>query len=157
MNQAKKILIIAIPLLTLAILVIAIYSVIKTKGAANNTNSGNINTTTQSATNDLATKIDTQDGLSFEVVPLDFSPDKQVRLDVKITTHSGSLDFDPKVISTLEDDHGNQYAALDWQGSGPGGHHRSGTLLFPKLNSGAKKIKLIIEDAYIRIFEWDLL
>ncbi len=156
MNQLKKILIIAAPLLALAVLIITIYFIIKTRNVTNNTDNSNVNSVTQSATNNLATKIDTQGGVSFEATPLDFSLDKQVRFDVKITTHSGSLDFDPKAISTLGDNQGNQYPALGWQGSPPGGHHRSGILLFPKLNSGVKKIKRTIKDTYIRTFEWNL-
>ncbi|MDO8742977.1 MAG: hypothetical protein Q7J30_00200, partial [Candidatus Azambacteria bacterium] len=66
------------------------------------------------------------------------------------------LDFDLTKISILEDDKGGQYQPIDWQGAGPGGHHVSGILIFPKLNKGIKSIKLTIQDSLPRIFEWKI-
>jgi hypothetical protein len=69
------------------------------------------------------------------------------------------LDFDVSKISVLEDDKGNEYAPISWEGSAPGGHHRSGTLTFPELNGETTYIKLIIKDVYgvpERVFIWEL-
>lgn len=104
----------------------------------------------------LLSKTDVQGEISFEVTPLQFSLSDPLKIEVRIDTHSGSLDFDPARISKIEDDIGNQYQPLKWEGSSSGGHHRSGTLFFSSLDGQAKKIKLIIQDAYLRIFEWDL-
>lgn len=103
----------------------------------------------------LSSKIDNQGGVSFRVTPLDFNLDTPVKFEVEIDTHSGSLDFDLTEISILEDDLGNNYQATDWQGSPPGGHHLAGVLTFSKLDIQAKKLKLIIQDSFLRIFEWN--
>ncbi len=104
----------------------------------------------------LPSRTEAQGGVSFEVTPLDFTFDSPIIFEIKIDTHSGSLDFEMTEISTLLDDRGNELQALKWEGSPPGGHHRSGTLFFPKLNDQAKKMKLIIEYIPLRIFKWDL-
>jgi hypothetical protein len=107
---------------------------------------------------DLSAKINSESFVSIEVKPNDFSLDKTVRFDVSINTHQGSLDFDLTKISYLEDDKGNIYQPLSWEGSPPGGHHRSGTLSFPRLSEKTKFIKLTIKNVYNvpeRIFKWE--
>ena len=107
----------------------------------------------------LPAKTNNQSGVTFEVTPLDFSFENPVKFEIKIDTHSGSLDFDLIKISTIEDDKGNKYQPLDWQGPPPGGHHLEGILIFPKLNSEVKYIKLSIRDINQNsplIFEWSL-
>ncbi len=104
----------------------------------------------------LSSKTNSQDGITFEVIPLDFNFDDPVRFEIKIDTHSGSLDFDMSKVSILEDDSGNQYKALNWQGSSPGGHHRSGVISFPRLDIQTKRLKLVIGSVSPRIFEWNL-
>ena len=95
-------------------------------------------------------------GVLFEIALLDFAPENPLRFDVKIDTHSGSLDFDLAKISFLEDDKGNKYEPLEWQGPSPGGHHLEGVLIFSVINKEANKIKLNIQDSVLRTFEWDL-
>ena len=104
----------------------------------------------------LPPKADNQAGIEFEVTPLDFNFGNPVKFEIKIDTHSGSLDFDLAKISILEDDLGNQYLPTEWQGLETGGHHRSGILLFPKIDSSANKLKLIIKDNFQRGFEWGI-
>lgn len=104
----------------------------------------------------LPSRIDSQDEVSFEVTPLDFTFNNPVRFEIKIDTHSGSLDFDLTEISILKDEKGNRHQVLNWQGSLPGGHHRSGVLSFHKVNNQTKKLTLIIKDDLQRVFEWDL-
>jgi len=82
-----------------------------------------------------------------------------MKFDVSMNTHQGSLDLDLTKISFLEDDKGNMYQPLSWEGSPPGGHHRSGTLGFPRLREKTKFIKLIIKSVYDvpeRVFKWEL-
>lgn len=109
-----------------------------------------------SSKNVLASQTNSQSGISFEVTPLEFNFDNPVRFDVEITTHSGSLDFDPAKISTIKNSEGDQFAADEWKGSPAGGHHRSGVLVFPKLSAQTKILTLIIDDGNQRIFEWEL-
>lgn len=104
----------------------------------------------------LPTKTNNQGGVSFEVTPLDFSFENPVKFEIKIDTHSGSLDFDLTKISIIEDDKGNRYEAVSWQGPPASGHHLAGILIFPKVNDKAEKLKLVIKDTSERIFEWDL-
>lgn len=104
----------------------------------------------------LSSQIDSQGGISFEVTPLNFNINDPLKFEIKVDTHSGSLDFDLTKVATVEDDLGNSYQALGWQGSGPGGHHLSGALIFSQINNQTQKIRLTIKDNYLRIFEWDL-
>ena len=101
-------------------------------------------------------KTSDENGVLFEVALLDSAPENPLRFDVKITTHSGSSDFDLTRASFLEDDRGDKYEPLEWQGPPPGGHHLAGVLLFPIINKAAAKIKLTIQDSVLRTFEWDL-
>ncbi|MBI1936470.1 hypothetical protein HYS31_08640 [Candidatus Woesearchaeota archaeon] len=91
-----------------------------------------------------------QNNVEFSVTPLSAS-----QFQIAIDTHSVNLDFDLAQISVLYDDLGNIYKPLKWEGSEPGGHHRSGTLIFPKINENAKSIKLVITDSAAREFNWD--
>ncbi len=104
----------------------------------------------------LSNQTSDQNRISFSVTPLDFNFDNPVSFEIRINTHSVSLDFDMTEISVLEDDQGNKFLPLNWEGSSPGGHHRSGILSFPVLSSQTKEIKLTIEDFSKRIFIWKL-
>lgn len=106
---------------------------------------------------DLSAKINSENSVSIEAKLNDFSFNKPIKFDVSISTHQVSLDFDLTEISYLEDDKGIIYHPLSWEGSPPGGHHRSGTLSFPKLSEKTKFIKLIIKDVNNvseRVFRW---
>lgn len=108
----------------------------------------------------LPTKTNDENGVSIEVKPIDFSFDKQVKFDIAINTHQGSLDFDLIEISVLEDDKGNKYKPINWEGSPSGGHHRYGTLTFSKIGEKTTFIKLIIKNVYDvpeRIFVWNVI
>lgn len=97
-------------------------------------------------------------GLVIEVTPIDFSFDKPIQFEIVLTTHQGDLDFDLTQQSVVVDNLGNTYLPLEWQGD-RGGHHLSGTLIFPQPKEGMKQFKLVIKDIYNvgeRIFEWNL-
>ncbi len=69
------------------------------------------------------------------------------------------LDQDMVVVSTLVDDNGTTYQPLEWNGSGPSGHHRSGTLIFPNLKGAPKFVTLVIRgiaNVPERVFEWKI-
>lgn len=107
----------------------------------------------------LAAKENNVNGVSVEVEPMDFTLDEPARFSVSLSTHSVSLDFEMTEISILEDGQGNAYGATGWEGSPPGGHHRSGTLVFPALGGETKSIKLTlkgISGGSERVFEWSL-
>ena len=92
-----------------------------------------------------------QNNVEFKVTPLSTS-EFQIAMD----THSVDLDFDLTKISILYDNLGNEYKPIKWEGSEPGGHHRSGVLKFSSLNKNAKSIKLVINDSATREFKWNL-
>lgn len=50
---------------------------------------------------------------------------------IEFTTHSGSLDVDPVTATRLVLNGNPATTTATWDGPGPGGHHRSGTLHFP--------------------------
>ncbi len=81
---------------------------------------------------------------------------------VSMDTHSVELDgYDLGKSSILQDDQGNEYRPQAWD-SAPGGHHRSGSLVFPLPDSvaqgAAKYLQLEVKetDGGDRVFRWDL-
>ncbi len=99
----------------------------------------------------LQTLTSNENNVEFSVTPLSTS-----EFDISISTHSVSLDFDLTEISKLEDDLGNSYKPISWDGSPSGGHHRSGTLKFQQIDKKAKSIKLTITDSAVREFALDI-
>ncbi len=72
--------------------------------------------------------------------------------DIKVTAHMDYND-DFKKNSYLRDSSGKTYQALSYEGEG--GHHASGTLRFPKIES--KRFELVIKDVAgvnERVFKW---
>lgn len=92
-----------------------------------------------------------ENNVEFRVTPLSAS-----EFEISINTHSVDLGFDLTEISMLYDNIGNTYKPLKWEGSAPGGHHRSGILKFPFVDSNAKSIKLVINDGARREFSWNI-
>ncbi len=75
--------------------------------------------------------------------------------DVKLDTHSGSLDYEMAKISYIRDSKENIIKPESWDG-GIGGHHFEGTLKFPKFDDSAG-FELVIQDvAEIkeRVLKW---
>ena len=106
------------------------------------------------------TKTDEQLPVTIAVTPIELGKDaKTWKFDVAFTTHSGSLDDDPVKIAFLVDDKGNTYQSTMWEGSGPGGHHREGILVFNAINPTPAYIELKIKNVGgvpERLFKWDI-
>ena len=112
-----------------------------------------------SGAQDLPEKTNSENAVTITANPRDFSFDAPVKFDITLTTHQGSLDHDIAKVSVLVDADGNTYQPISWEGSPPGGHHRSGTLAFPALNGKTESMTLIIKSIYDvpeRKFMWDL-
>ncbi|HLD24888.1 MAG TPA: hypothetical protein VJB96_03120 [Patescibacteria group bacterium] len=81
----------------------------------------------------LAPQYQTQENeagnVTVSVTPLFLKAGLPASFDVAFETHSVELDFDVEKVATLTDSRGSSYSA-HWDGSPPGGHHRSGTLRF---------------------------
>lgn len=75
--------------------------------------------------------------------------------DIKLDTHSGSLDYEMAKISYIRDSKGNIIKPESWDG-GIGGHHFEGILKFPKFDDSAG-FELVIQDVAgvnERILKW---
>lgn len=97
--------------------------------------------------------------VTVDVRPEQLANGQPVKFLVRMNTHSVNLAEDMLAVSELRDNKGNTYQPLNWQGSPPGGHHRSGTLEFPKLEGTPKTVTLIIRNVSLvpeRIFQWDI-
>ena len=97
--------------------------------------------------------------VTVDVRPEQLANGQPVKFLVRMNTHSVNLAEDMLAVSELRDNKGNTYQPLNWQGSPPGGHHRSGTLEFPKLEGTPKTVTLIIRNvSHVpeRIFQWDI-
>lgn len=89
------------------------------------------------------------------VTPISLISESNASFTISFTTHSGDLNYDIAAISKLTDNKGNVYRPISWTG-GKGGHHISGTLIFPKLSQEALFVTLTISkiDNQDRVFEW---
>lgn len=79
------------------------------------------------------------------VTPITLRPQFPASFDVTFETHSVELDFDIENVVILTDERGSRYTP-HWQGSPPGGHHRKGTLTFPKPMTQASNVTLTLKD-----------
>ena len=109
-------------------------------------------------------RLDEQGAVVFEVTPLNLgTPADTLEFQVSMNTHSVDLSMDLAVLSTLSTDTGVSVQASKWDAI-PGGHHVSGTLIFPaapdgkSILEGASKLTLTIADvdAPSRVFDWEL-
>ncbi len=127
------------------------------------------NTAAQSATqaNDigqntvitLKAKTDNQKSVKVKVTPQEIRFDEPVQFKIVFDTHSVDLSFDLTAISTLELDNGFVIRPEKWDGAAPGGHHRSGTLIFKSIPKETKLLKLTLRNVAgvpERTFVWNL-
>lgn len=104
------------------------------------------------------TKTDAQPPVTVSITPVEFGKNTAVwKFDIAFNTHSGSLDDDPLQIAVLADNQGRIYQPTAWEGPGPGGHHREGTLIFDAISPMPPYIELKIKDVGgipERLFKW---
>ena len=99
-------------------------------------------------------------GVTVEVTPQNVAAsagswDFKVVLD----THSAELNDDLVKTATLLDDRGGRQVPVKWEGAGPGGHHRAGTLKFNPVSPVPSAIELQIQrpgEPKPRSFRWQL-
>ena len=80
---------------------------------------------------------DNRNRVRVDVKPVQLAPGGSVKFEVRMNTHSVGLSQDLLTVCTLTDDQGNEYRPTNWDGSPPGGHHRTGVLEFPDLGQSA--------------------
>ncbi|GAB4505092.1 MAG: hypothetical protein Fur0043_20870 [Anaerolineales bacterium] len=111
---------------------------------------------------DESTQSDSQGEVIVEITPLNLNnPGETLEFAVSLNTHSVDLSMDLAERATLTTDMGYTVQALKWDAP-RGGHHVSGTLIFPAtldgkpLLEGANGLTLSIKsvDASLRLFSW---
>jgi hypothetical protein len=100
-----------------------------------------------------------ENSVRVDVKPVALVAGKPAAFEIRLNTHSVSLNYDLKEISSLQDNEGRIYKAVEWKGSPSGGHHHRGILEFPKLEGTPQSVKLIIRGiagVSERSFEWKI-
>ena len=84
--------------------------------------------------------------------------DSGYEFNITLNTHSTELNYDLVSVSSLTNEKGQTIKPSNWQGDGPGGHHREGKLIFPKFNNRPKILNLTINEIGEKgvNFEWKL-
>ncbi|UCE55208.1 MAG: hypothetical protein JSV31_07135 [Desulfobacterales bacterium] len=104
-------------------------------------------------------KSNRQNRVRVDVRPVQLVAGKPAKFEVRMNTHSVSLNQDLVAVCILKDNQGREYQPMNWQGSPPGGHHRQGVLEFPTLDGNPTSIILVIRDiAEVpeRTFRWSI-
>jgi hypothetical protein len=99
----------------------------------------------------LEPRENSEEGIKISVTYLPDITDATA-FEIKVTAHK-DYDDDFKKNSYLRDSSGKTYQPLSYEGEG--GHHASGTLRFPKIES--KRFELVIKDVAgvnERVFKW---
>ena len=97
--------------------------------------------------------------VDIKATPLILKAGEKPQFEIEFNTHSVELDFDISQIASLTDEDGNSDTSSTWEGSPPGGHHRSGTLIFTAPLIQTKSVNLTIRDisgVSKREFTWQL-
>lgn len=109
---------------------------------------------------ELAAQRSSAGGVTVAVTPQNLAVGaKSWDFKVVLDTHAGELNDDLVKIAALLDDKGGRYVPVQWEGAGPGGHHREGLLKFKAISPQPSAIELRIQrpgEAKPRIFSWRL-
>jgi len=99
-------------------------------------------------------------GVTVAVTPQNLAASaKSWDFKVVLDTHSGELNDDLVKAATLIDDKGGRHVPVKWEGAGPGGHHREGTLRFNAIAPRPESVELQIQrsgESKPRSFRWPL-
>ena len=111
------------------------------------------------ASEQFDTQVSREAGIMVEVTPHAREAGTDTwEFEVAFNTHSGSLDGNPADASVLLDGQGNEYPAVEWDGSASGGHHLRGVLRFRVQGSPTMPIELRIGGVgsmTTRTFQWN--
>ena len=103
------------------------------------------------------TKSNKKNSVRVDIRPVQLLSGKPAKFEIRMNTHSGDLSQDLIAVCTLKDNSGREYHPTNWDGSPPGGHHRSGVLEFSELVEGVESITLVIREVANvpeRVFNW---
>jgi len=102
-------------------------------------------------------KSNNENRVRIDVQPVQLTPGRPMKFEVRMNTHSADLGQDMAAVSILKDNKGREYKPTAWQGAPPGGHHRKGILEFPELTEDCASITLVIraiDNVPERTFKW---
>ncbi|MDH4175379.1 MAG: hypothetical protein OEZ09_11055 [Betaproteobacteria bacterium] len=109
---------------------------------------------------ELGTRSSSVGGVTVKVTPKSVEPGAAAwEFAVVLDTHSQDLSDDLMKNSVLVDAQGVRHAPLAWEGSPPGGHHRSGELRFKGMAIQPDAIELQMrrpDEPAPRSFRWKL-
>jgi len=109
---------------------------------------------------DLSSRRNDAGRVVIDVQPQKLDDDQETwEFAVALNTHSVNLDFDMTEVSVLRCDQDQEYTPTVWEGSGPGGHHRSGVLKFAALDHSTSFVEIVIRhvaEVPERVFRWDV-
>ena len=111
-----------------------------------------------SASSELSTQQSDAGRVTIDVTPLTLSG-VTWEFEVALNTHSVDLGFDLTKVGALRCDRGQEFEAIAWDGSGPGGHHRSGVLKFAAPDHPISYVEVVIRDVAKvseRTFKWEV-
>jgi len=100
-----------------------------------------------------------ENSVRIDVIPVQLTFDQPAKFEIRLNTHSVNLSQDLVTVSTLTDSNGKKYLPSKWDGSPPGGHHRSGILEFPAINGKPESVTLTIREVASvpeRTFTWKI-
>lgn len=95
-------------------------------------------------------------GVTVRVEPRGFPREGMWEFAVTLESHTEELDDDLVFSATLFAD-GKPYRPAGWQGSPPGGHHRTGILRFRTITPPPQRVELRIrraDETRPRVFSW---
>lgn len=108
----------------------------------------------------LAAQTNNEGGVTVKVMPRNLAPDAASwEFEISLNTHTKALDQDLSRSAVLIDAAGKSHTATGWEGSPPGGHHRSGVLRFKPLPGKQAAVELRITGVggvEVRKFRWQL-
>jgi len=109
---------------------------------------------------ELAGQRSSSGGVTVAVTPQNLTVSaKSWDFQVVLDTHSGELNDDLVKAATLIDDKSGRHVPVKWEGAGPGGHHREGTLRFNAIAPRPESVELQIlrpGESKPRSFRWQL-
>lgn len=107
----------------------------------------------------LSLKVNEGGNVTVTVTPKVLEIGKKPVFEIEFETHSVDLSFDVSKQSVLVDDKAVSLNQSVWDGSPPGGHHRSGTLSFNNSLTQTNNVELIIKNiagVAERKYKWNL-
>jgi hypothetical protein len=104
----------------------------------------------------LPAQVSNEGMVSVKVTPLALADGQPWRFEVRLNTHSVALDQDMAAHAVLMVGEGQEVKAEEWDGDPPGGHHRSGVLVFTAPVPGPQTVTLKIRGVGVaeRTFVW---